>query len=58
MRVHGAADIHEQEELDAVLSRRGEHEVDLTGLARGLVDGRIDVEFKPLSIPRESSESS
>ena len=45
VRVHRAADVHQQQEPHVVAARRPEHDLDLAGVAAGLVDRLVEVEL-------------
>ena len=49
VRIHRAADVHEQQQADVVAPRRAEDELDLAGVAAGLVDGVVEVELGVLA---------
>ena len=45
IRIHGAADIHQEEQTHVVAPRRSEHQLDLTRVPTGFVDGLVDIEL-------------
>src|SRR5204862_7773925 len=55
--IHRAANVHQQEEPDVVLPRRTEDELDLAGVAAGLVDRLVQVELAREPRPRELSKA-
>ncbi len=57
VRVHRAADVHEQQQADVVAARRAEDQLDLAGVAAGLVDGLVEVELRLLSLAGELAQA-
>jgi hypothetical protein len=57
IRIHRAADVHEQQHTDVVLPRRAEDQLDLAGVATRLVDGLVQVELGLRAGPGELAEA-
>src|SRR6266704_2523662 len=56
--VHRAADVEEHQHLDGVVALRAHAEVENPGVARGLVDGGVEVELLRRPFARELAEAS
>ncbi len=54
--VHRTADVEEQQHLDRVVALRAEMQVEPAGVARGAVDGGVEVEFLGRALARELAQ--
>ncbi len=55
--VHGAADVHQQQQAHVVAPWRPEHELDLAGVLAGLVDRLVEVELGLFTGSRQVSQA-
>ena len=56
VRVHRAADVHQEQQADVVLPRRAEDQLDLAGVPARLVDRLVEVELGRQAGARELAQ--
>ena len=57
VRLHRAADVHEQQQAHVVAPRRAEDQLDLAGVPAGLVDGLVEIELGGVAAARQLAQA-
>src|SRR5438445_11319442 len=57
VRLHRAADVHEQHQPYVVAARRAEHQLDLAGILARLVDGLVEVQLGGVAAACEMAQT-